>query len=102
MGVVGLEKALSSDLAPEVRANAVLPAGIETPRIAETVGAAVERGEFDSFEESFESRTAGIPLGRFGDPEVLGNTVAYLSSPRSAFINGVTISIDGGASHSTL
>ena len=102
MSVLGLEKTLSKELAPEVRANAVLPGAHETSRIEELVEQSVERGEYDSYEEGLEARGADIPVGRIGDPIELGEVVAFLSSPRSSFVNGVAVPIDGGASASNL
>ena len=102
MGVIGLEKSLSQELAPEVRANAVLPGSHETPRIREMFEAAVERGEADSYEEARAARAESIPLQRVGDPMELGNTVAFLSSPKSGFLTGVAIPITGGSHASSL
>lgn len=96
MGVIGLEKVLSTELAPEIRANAVLPGSHETPRIRELMQDAVERGDFDTYEAAREDRAADIPVGFVGDPMDLGNAVAYLSSPKSRYLNGVAIPIDGG------
>ena len=39
---------------------------------------------------------ASTPMGRFGNPEELGGTVAYLLSDISAFVTGVVIPVDGG------
>ncbi|RBI60364.1 oxidoreductase [halophilic archaeon] len=102
MGVVGLEKTISKELAPDVRANAVLPGPHETSRIEELVEQSVERGDYDSYEEGIEARGEGIPLGRIGDPTELGEVVAFLCSPRSSYLNGVAIPIDGGAGKSNL
>ncbi|SMO50703.1 SDR family oxidoreductase [Halorubrum cibi] len=102
MGVIGLEKTLSTELAPEVRTNAVLPGSHETPRIEELIEYAVDRGELESYEAGVEARTEGVPLDRLGDPKELGDLVAYLSSPRSSFLNGQAVTIDGGAGSSTL
>ncbi|ADJ13396.1 SDR family oxidoreductase [Halalkalicoccus jeotgali] len=102
MSVIGLEKTLSQELAPDVRANAVLPGPHETARIQELVDQAVDRGDYDSYEEGLADWSDGIPLERIGDPLELGNTVAYLSSPKSGFINGVSVPIDGGAGASNL
>ena len=102
MGVIGLEKTLSKELAPEIRVNAVLPGAHETARIEELLNDAVDRGDFESYEAARSSRGEAIPVGRIGDPIELGDTVAFLSSPRSGFINGTAIPIDGGSSSSNL
>jgi NAD(P)-dependent dehydrogenase (short-subunit alcohol dehydrogenase family) len=102
MGVIGLEKTLSTELAPEIRANAVLPGIHETPRVREVIEQAIDRGEYDSYEEGLEERSAGIPVGSMGDPMDLGRTVAFLSSPQSEYINGETVTLDGGAGASNL
>ncbi|QFU84682.1 SDR family oxidoreductase [Natronorubrum aibiense] len=102
MGVIGLEKTLSTEFAPEIRANAVLPGPHETDRIRDLVEQSVERGEYDSYEAGLEARGSNVPVGRIGDPMGLGNTVAFLSSPCSGFINGVAVPIDGGVGSSNL
>jgi len=102
MSVIGLEKTLSKELAPEVRANAVLPAPHETSRQQELIQAAVERGEYDSYGEGLDAKGDINPLGRIGDPSELGDVVAYLSSEQSSFLNGVAIPVDGGQGASNL
>ncbi len=101
MSVIGLEKTLSQELAPDVRTNAVLPGPHETNRIRDLVQQAVDRGEYDSYEEGL-SDWASNPLERVGDPMGLGNTVAFLSSPLSGYINGTSILIDGGSTGANL
>ena len=39
---------------------------------------------------------AGIPLSRIGTPEDVAGTALYLSSRAGAFVNGATITLDGG------
>lgn len=102
MSVIGLEKTLSKELTPEVRANAVLPAPHETARQQELIQASVDRGEYDSYEEGLEAKGDINPLGRIGDPMELGDAVAFLSSDRSSFINGVAVPVDGGQGASNL
>lgn len=41
---------------------------------------------------------ANIPAGRFGKPEEVAAAVAFLASPEAAYINGTTLTIDGGYS----
>ncbi|WP_331234100.1 SDR family oxidoreductase [Natronorarus salvus] len=102
MAVVGLEKTLSREFAPEVRVNAVLPGPHETDRIRSLVEQAVERDEYDSYEEGLAARGSSIPVGHIGDPQGLGKTVAFLSSPAADFITGTTVTIDGGLGQATL
>ena len=95
-GVIGLMKTQAREFAPEVRVNAVLPGAHETPRIQELVEAAVERGEYDTYEEGLAAWSEDIPLDRVGDPEEFGDAVAFLSSDRASFVNGVAMPVDGG------
>jgi 3-oxoacyl-[acyl-carrier protein] reductase len=37
-----------------------------------------------------------IPVGRYGEPEELADLVAFLASPRAAYISGAVIPVDGG------
>lgn len=98
--VIGFEKALSKDLGPEVRANAVLPGVHETPRLQEVFEAAVERGEYDSYEEAKAARVESIPVDQIGDPDAFGDAVAFLCSERASQINGAAVPIDGGENDS--
>jgi Dehydrogenases with different specificities (related to short-chain alcohol dehydrogenases) len=102
MAVIGLEKTLSTELAPAVRANAVLPGPHETARIRELIDQQVDRGEVDSYEEGLAAWAEGVPVGHIGDADGLGATVAFLCSPHASYINGVAIPVDGGAGASNL
>ncbi len=102
MSVIGLEKTLSLELAPDVRANAVLPGTHETPRIQDLIEQALERGDYDSYEEGLDDWSEGIPLERIGDPQEFGDVVAFVSSPRASYVNGQAIVVDGGSSASNL
>ena len=96
-GVIGLVKTLSREFAPKVRVNAVLPGAHETGRIVNLIEAAVERGDVDSYEEGYEEWAADVPLARIGDPAELGDAVAYLSSERASYVNGIAMPVDGGS-----
>ena len=95
-GVIGLMKTQAREFAPDVRVNAVLPGAHETPRIQDLVEAAVERGEYDTYDEGLAAWSEDIPLDRVGDPRELGDAVAFLSSDRASFVNGVAMPVDGG------
>ena len=98
--VIGLMKTQSHEWAPDVRINAVLPGSHETDRITDLVEQGVDAGRFDSYEEGLDAWATGTPLERVGDPEELGEAVAYLSSERSSYITGVTLPVDGGSMRS--
>jgi len=101
MGVIGLEKTLSKEFAPDIRVNAVLPGSHETSRTEELVNQGIERGDYEDYQSGLEERYGNIPLG-IGDPMDLGNTVAFLCSERARNISGIALPVDGGASSSNL
>ncbi|MFW5973869.1 MAG: SDR family oxidoreductase [Natrialbaceae archaeon] len=98
--VIGLVKTLSREYAPGVRVNAVLPGAHETARIENLIDAAVERGDFDDYEDGLADWAADIPLDRIGDPRELGDVVAFLSSERASYVTGTASPVDGGSMRS--
>lgn len=87
---LGMVRALAADLSPSgVRVNAIAPGWIHSEMMHKAVNADPER------KHKILSRT---PLNRFGDPEDIGWTAAFLCSPAAKFITGVSLPVDGGAS----
>ena len=95
--VLGLTKTLADEFAPEVRVNSVLPGVHETNRIESIIEDGIERGKYADYGSGLEEWSDGIPLERVGEPRELGDTVAWLSSERSSYINGASVPIDGGS-----
>jgi 3-oxoacyl-[acyl-carrier protein] reductase len=83
-----------------VTVNMLLPGSFATARI-ESMNArdAAQRGV--SVESVVAESTAGIPMGRYGDPKEFGAVAAFLASPRASYVTGQMIRIDGGATRST-
>ncbi|HEV9037517.1 MAG TPA: SDR family oxidoreductase [Puia sp.] len=96
MGVVGMAKMLSHELAPDnITVNNVAPGLILTDRIRDTLPPVSPGGP--SFEQMLEQRAKDIPLGRVGKPEEFAAVVTFLASPLASYITGATIPVDGGA-----
>jgi 3-oxoacyl-[acyl-carrier protein] reductase len=95
-GVVGLAKVLSNLHAKEgITINNVAPGYIMTARQHElSVVRASQRGL--TFEEYVAESSGEIPAGRFGRPDELASVIAFLASTRASYVNGATISVDGG------
>lgn len=84
-GIIGLTKALAREVSARgVRVNAVAPGPIET----ELVRALSE--------EWRAAKKAQLPLGRFGAPEDVAETVAFLASPAAGIYVGQTLGPNSG------
>ncbi len=82
-GLIALTKTLAKELgARGIRTNGVSPGLIETSMIQEI--------------PYLDELRRQIPLGRFGAPEEVAGVVAFLCSPDASYINGHTISVNGG------
>lgn len=82
-------KAMAVELAPHsIRVNALNPVAGETPLLKSFMG-----------EDTPEVRAkflATIPLGRFSQPEDMGNAAAFLCSDEASMITGTLMEVDGG------
>jgi len=86
-----LARTAAAELAPRgIRVNAVAPGPIVTP-IFERTGLSKE-----AFEQVAKEIVAKVPMKRFGQPEEVAATVAFLASQDASYITGVEINVDGG------
>ncbi|WP_226643822.1 elongation factor P 5-aminopentanone reductase [Mesobacillus subterraneus] len=82
---IAFAKALSKELASSgIRVNAVAPGAIHTPMVEEFT------------EEELEAITADIPSGRLGQADEVADSVEFLLSDQSSYINGQVIAVNGG------
>jgi 3-oxoacyl-[acyl-carrier protein] reductase len=96
MGVVGMAKILSNELAPHnITVNNVAPGLILTDRVKDTVGHLLLPGM--TMDEVLTERAKNIPMQRMGRPEELAALVTFLASPLAGYITGTTIQVDGGS-----
>jgi NAD(P)-dependent dehydrogenase (short-subunit alcohol dehydrogenase family) len=73
-----------------IRVNTVAPGPIVTP-IFGRIGLPKE-----AVDEFAKQIVAKVPLKRFGQPEEVAATVAFLASQDASYITGVEINVDGG------
>lgn len=88
---VAMTRQMAADYARDnIRFNALCPGFVDTP-----------------FNAGFESQMGGrnalegyvaetIPMGRWASPEEIADGIVYLASPRSSFVTGLALVIDGG------
>jgi NAD(P)-dependent dehydrogenase (short-subunit alcohol dehydrogenase family) len=90
----GLTRAIAVDHAHEnIRCLVVCPASVDTPMLRWS--AERFRGE-GTMEEMLESWGRMHPVGRIGQPDEIGELIAFLASPRAGFLTGSEIKADGG------
>lgn len=84
-GLVGIARSVTRELgARGITANVVAPGFIETAMTAALP------------EDTQKKYKAGIPAGRFAQPEEVAAAVTFLASPEAAYISGAVIPVDGG------
>jgi|TARA_R110000782_G_scaffold138055_6_gene230572 3-oxoacyl-[acyl-carrier protein] reductase len=90
-------KTLAGELASDgITVNNVLPGLTQTARLDSLIGH-MAHNTGKSSEEVSQAMRATVPVRRFGKPEEFANAVGFLASPAAAFINGVSLPIDGGS-----
>jgi 3-oxoacyl-[acyl-carrier protein] reductase len=93
LGIVGMSKLLSDEVAPHgITVNNVASGIILTDRVRQT----------SLKHTTIEELSKTIPARRLGRPEELGALVAFLASEQAAYITGATIPVDGGIVRSIL
>lgn len=81
--------------------NAVCPGFTATERLRVLAEQLAAR-EGVSVDQVFARWIGGTPVGRLGKPEEIAAAVVFLASRAAAFINGVALPVDGGASRGLL
>lgn len=86
-GVAQLTKALANEwAASNVQVNAIAPGYFNTDNTV----------NIRNDEARFESISARIPAGRWGEPEDLAGAAVFLSSQAANYVNGHVMLVDGG------
>ena len=90
--VIGLTRAIASELAPDIRCNVVCPGGMDTP---------MARGLLSGLSDEARTELTGKLIGRqlqkrFATPEEVAQTLVFLVSDASSFSTGSVFTADGG------
>ncbi|MCB0578160.1 MAG: beta-ketoacyl-ACP reductase [Phaeodactylibacter sp.] len=84
-GVIGMTKVWAREFARKgITANAIAPGFIATEMVKTIPEKVIQM---------IEDKT---PVGRMGKPVEIANAYLFLASDEAAFINGITLSVDGG------
>ena len=87
-GLIYMTKAMALELAKDnIQVNAVSPGPIETEFARATMK------KQPGYKEWRESQ---IPLGRWGTPEEVAETILFLASTSARFVHGANLVVDGG------
>ncbi|MGY2221354.1 SDR family NAD(P)-dependent oxidoreductase [Pseudomonas gingeri] len=84
--LLGLTQALALEYGGQVRFNAVCPGQIATRMMDKVVNDAPR----------LAALTARIPEGRLASPQEVAEAIYWLLSPASSYVNGTTLTVDGG------
>lgn len=84
-GLLSFVRSLATELAPDIRVNAVSPGPIDSPMVAPLM------------EKRGPQILAQTPLGRLGTPDEVARAVAFLASDWASYITGESLQVNGGA-----
>lgn len=84
-GIAGYTRYLALNRPRGIRANAVAPGIVDTPRTKDLLES-----------DAAKAVIARNPMGRVGRPPDVAAAIVFLLSPASEYINGVVLPVDGG------
>ena len=96
MALVGYSKMLANELAPfNITVNNLVLGPVQTEYLTSTLESRAN-SQGRSNDEVINETILGIPMGRMGKPEEVGDLVAFLGSERASYLTGTSVVLDGG------
>lgn len=100
--LIGFAKTLSIEYADKgITINNVLPSAVLSNRTSHFINLAAERNN-STFGEELRKVEEGLPNKHIATPEEFAQTVVFLCSKKSSYVNGTSIAVDGGISKGLL
>lgn len=98
--VSGFAKTLSHEVGEYgITVNTICPGPTLTNRAKELIEARCRKDQVTK-EQVIEKIVANVPAKRMAAPEEIGRAVRFLATDEAAYINGATITVDGGLTKS--
>jgi NAD(P)-dependent dehydrogenase (short-subunit alcohol dehydrogenase family) len=94
--IIGYTRALALEYARhKIRVNCIVPGYVDSPMMR---GGIAQRLGADAVADEVTRRQAACPLGRLATGWDIANAALFLASEDAAYITGVALPVDGGAS----
>lgn len=90
-GIINLTRALATEGAPTIRANAIAPGLVDTAFLSGGTGRAEKASRINR-----DAVIAGTPLKRIGQPADMVGPILFLLSPAAGYITAQTVHVNGG------
>jgi NAD(P)-dependent dehydrogenase (short-subunit alcohol dehydrogenase family) len=88
-GIAPLARAVLREYGREnIRINTIFPGAVDTPFLRDVLDISAPEVE--------EGLKAGSLAGRFGHPDEVGYAIRWLLSDEASFVNGASLTVDGG------
>jgi len=96
LGIAGLSKSLSRELAPQgITSNVIVQGWIRSDRVMHILEERAAKSGA-SIDDTYKEMAEAVPAGRYGEPEEVGSLAAFIASKEGAYLNGGVFTVDGG------